>query len=276
MKVMVLGSAGFLMSNFLRYVLYRDKEKKYGFASVDSVGAERYKRIYKSPRHAFHVGDATDRDLMKRLFEIEQPDVVVNGVGPFLPLSSTKRAALAAEAAFLEGRGAPLIQLRPDDSIPMEPYRKSYWDVAEGFALESQGACLRLPLCFGMRQREGYPFWALKKAISPPECPQPQAPYGKVLRYAYAEDVASMIWYLMETRKKGTVRMPALGSASEGQFLQMAKEVLGQEHEDADPHLLGPEDPEDAPGWIPDSKSLKESYTKTVKWYNINRWALQG
>ena len=78
-KVLILGSAGFIMSNFLRYILYRSKE--YFFVSIDKFLTENYHMIYLHRQHNFYVGDACDKDFLKKIINMEKPDSIIIGTG---------------------------------------------------------------------------------------------------------------------------------------------------------------------------------------------------
>jgi nucleoside-diphosphate-sugar epimerase len=95
---------------------------------------------------------------------------------------------------------------------------------------------------------------------------------GPSMRYAYADDVASMLWFLMEDGKRGVVRMPALGSATMDEMLGMAGQALGiwdaMEYK-------GEMEESDVPGWLPDSTGLEEAVVGTTKWYMMNTWILK-
>ncbi len=65
-KVLVLGSAGFLMSNMMRYMLYRTKD--FEFVSLDSLASvSDHCRVYTHRKHSFHIGDAGDPELLERI-----------------------------------------------------------------------------------------------------------------------------------------------------------------------------------------------------------------
>ena len=79
MKVLVLGSAGFLMSNFMRYVSYRSKD--FEFVSVDKLTSpENIRFVYRNRNHQFYIGDTSDKYFMDRVIYVEKPDIIVNGI----------------------------------------------------------------------------------------------------------------------------------------------------------------------------------------------------
>lgn len=95
---------------------------------------------------------------------------------------------------------------------------------------------------------------------------------GEPTRYAHADDVASMLWFLMESGRSGIVKMPALGLATMADMVGMAQNVLGAGNTI---RYTGKMEESDVPGWLPDSKGLEEAVVGTTKWYMMNTWILK-
>ncbi len=80
MKILVTGGAGFIGANFVYYML--DKYKEYKIVCLDALtyagNLETLAEAMNNPHFKFIKGDIADRDLVYKLFEQEQPDVVVN------------------------------------------------------------------------------------------------------------------------------------------------------------------------------------------------------
>lgn len=277
-KVFVCGSAGFLMSNLMRYMLYRTRD--YGFASVDCLRrAEDHKRVYKHRSHTFYVGDAGDKDLIERLFWIEDPDIVVLGTGIAKgddKLDSAVRSIAAPAAAICDSCNSKrrlVIQLAPDDGV-QDMGDRSTWNHVESMVLGIGGLVLRLPSCFGMRGNGQFED-ALRKVILGQE-PEGWRPDSERRWYAYAEDVASMLWFLMENSpERSVVRMPALGCASPMDMMEMSSAVHGRSwgrsiESSAETGEVG------IPNWAPDSVCMEEAVVKTAKWYMMNRWVFNS
>ncbi|KUK16994.1 dTDP-glucose 4,6-dehydratase [Thermococcus sibiricus] len=78
MKLLVTGGAGFIGSNFIRYVL--NKHKDWEVINLDKLGygsnLENLKDIKKDERYIFVKGDINDFELVSRL--IKEVDAVVN------------------------------------------------------------------------------------------------------------------------------------------------------------------------------------------------------
>lgn len=80
MKLLVTGGAGFIGSNFVKYML--KKYKDYTVVNLDKLtyagNLENLKDIEKNNRHHFVKGDICDLKLVKKLMEQEEVDAVVN------------------------------------------------------------------------------------------------------------------------------------------------------------------------------------------------------
>lgn len=77
-KILCTGSCGFIFSNFIRYVLRETSE--YAFVSVDKIDQKySYNNLYANKGHKFYIGDISNEHFMDVLFDIEKPDIVING-----------------------------------------------------------------------------------------------------------------------------------------------------------------------------------------------------
>lgn len=80
MKLLVAGGAGFIGSNFIRYML--DKYKNYEIVNLDKLtyagNLENVGDIKKNIRHTFVKGDICDQKLVEELVKREKVDVIIN------------------------------------------------------------------------------------------------------------------------------------------------------------------------------------------------------
>ncbi|HDR8184629.1 TPA: dTDP-glucose 4,6-dehydratase [Bacillus thuringiensis] len=80
MKVLVTGGAGFIGSNFVRYMV--KKYPEYNLVNLDALtyagNLENLKVIEGLPNYKFVKGDIADREFINRLFEEEKFDYVLN------------------------------------------------------------------------------------------------------------------------------------------------------------------------------------------------------
>ena len=266
------------MSNLIRYVLYRDADRQYKFASVDRLlRPEDHKRVYVHRNHSFHIGDVCDLEFMTRVVNIEQPDIIVNAVGPdHSPLNDGMRNVVNAALTLKHlAHPAKVIQIRPDSALCPGDTSRAGWNYIGRMAVGNGGIELSLPRCFGMRDQHGQVAGMLRVLLSTEDHKSgPTFPKEKG-DWAYAEDVASMIWFLIEKRAEGSFTMPSIGCASPYQIARIIDDTLDLNMYPPSEHCSTKVDSTYPEGWEPDSDSLEQALTKTVKWFHMNRWALE-
>ena len=77
--ILCTGSGGFIFSNFMRYAIAQ-KKLDYNFVSIDKVQRNKaMDNVYTNKSHKFYIGDIADAHFMSVIFEIERPDIVING-----------------------------------------------------------------------------------------------------------------------------------------------------------------------------------------------------
>lgn len=76
-KVLLTGTCGFIFSNFVRRAIKYDKQP-YEFVSIDRVAGDA-NTVYANKNHAFHIADLRDQHIVDKIFQFEQPDIVIHG-----------------------------------------------------------------------------------------------------------------------------------------------------------------------------------------------------
>lgn len=77
-KILVTGSGGFVLSNFIRYVL--KNFNTYNIVSVDKcTDPNVLNTIYSNKGHNFHIADVCDHHIIDTIFQLERPDYVIHG-----------------------------------------------------------------------------------------------------------------------------------------------------------------------------------------------------
>ena len=80
MKLLITGGAGFIGSNFIRYIL--NKYTDYQVINLDKLtycgNPDNLNDVEKNPRYKFIKGDICDERLVNKIFQNEKPDFIVN------------------------------------------------------------------------------------------------------------------------------------------------------------------------------------------------------
>lgn len=77
MKVLITGSAGFIFSNVIIYAL---QKTDWEMVSIDKLTyAGSLLNVPQVKRHKLYVGDICDYHFVRKVFEIEKPDLVIHG-----------------------------------------------------------------------------------------------------------------------------------------------------------------------------------------------------
>ena len=286
-KILVCGSAGFLMSNFMRYILYRSKD--FEIVSVDILTElEDYKRVYLNRSHRFYIGDVTDKSFMEKLMYVEKPNWIINGVG-LLSSQKSRRQHLdtvTKSAMVLSEFNIPIIQ--PMSHPEYDPYKSNFF--SSQFVSLTKGVPLILPECFGLRQKSNTGLAKIIKSALSNEKIYIDNVSAKA--WAYAEDVASLIWYIIENDIHKEIKMPPLGFLTVEEITLDIIKILGSSSQISRMSDYSVSDKEGlwnleirnypiedrklvVEGWLPDSKNLETVLKKTVLWYKTNKWAIK-
>jgi dTDP-glucose 4,6-dehydratase len=75
-KILITGTCGFSMSNFIRKVFY--EKTPYSFVSIDRINGNA-NTIYANKNHDFHIADIRDQHIIDKIFQFEKPDIVIHG-----------------------------------------------------------------------------------------------------------------------------------------------------------------------------------------------------
>lgn len=77
-KILVTGTCGFILSNFIRTMVTDHPE--YHFICVDNIVEPiNLHNIFKHPNVTFYMNDIADWHTMENIFKLEKPDFVING-----------------------------------------------------------------------------------------------------------------------------------------------------------------------------------------------------
>jgi len=273
-KILVCGSTGFLMANFIRYILYRSKD--FEIISIDNLNQlSDTRRIYFNKNHRFYIGDPSDKEFMTKILHLEKPNLIVCGDEIY------DYDVLLKTALNLFDVNIPLIMVLPVTSST-DPNQMCV--PIKNVLINSGNTVIELPNRFGMRQKTrnfnafggnlAFIIWAYlyKDGVS---VSNHQVPW------VYAEDVASFLWYIIENKRTGVVRMPPLGYISEREMVEKIQQTIDQKFNILESSfgdsrgLIKKYDFDTFNGWISDSKNLESVLEKTIRWFEANRWALK-
>jgi dTDP-glucose 4,6-dehydratase len=79
-KLLITGNCGFIFSNFVRWIGRASQD--YQIIGVDRVNGSTnnlYNNLYKNKNHSFYLADIRDQHIMDKIFQFEQPDLVIHG-----------------------------------------------------------------------------------------------------------------------------------------------------------------------------------------------------
>ncbi len=76
MKILISGTAGFIFSNFVIYAL---QHTDWDIVSIDKLTyAGSLLNVPQVKRHKLYIGDVCDYHFVRKVFEIEKPDIVIH------------------------------------------------------------------------------------------------------------------------------------------------------------------------------------------------------
>ena len=77
-KILITGTAGFIFSNFIQYVV--DKYPEYEYVGVDMVTRfYTLKNKFKHSNYKFYLADISDQHIMDNIFKLEKPNIIIHG-----------------------------------------------------------------------------------------------------------------------------------------------------------------------------------------------------
>ena len=272
-KILFLGS-GFLSSNIIRYITYRSKnEFRFTTVSRFSNNDDYTKYSYKNKNHNIFIGDVYNHKHTSKIIQIQKPDIIIDCTG--LDTNSVGvESYYLYEMLRLKMHNAIAYSKYCDHFINFFPYGEEAYKVCDNFYFK-KATSIWLPNCFGMRENSnGY----IKSLISSKEDKLPANP----VHWAYAEDIASFVWFVIEKKLYGHLNMPTIGSISLFEIHEIIEDVFKKEKAEGTLELYDESvwgtcteyTEDESYGWKSDYKDLKPIITKVVRWYYANKWAL--
>lgn len=77
-KILVTGVLGFIFSNFIKKAVNQFEE--YLFVGIDmAFKTYNLENMFEHPNYKFYLGDIADAHFINNVFELEKPDIIING-----------------------------------------------------------------------------------------------------------------------------------------------------------------------------------------------------
>lgn len=147
-KILVCGGAGFIGSNFIRYIL--DKHKDAAILNFDALtysgNLDNLKDVERDPRYTFVKGDIADASSVRAVFGEFEPEYIIN----FAAETHVDRSIHVGAKQFIDTNITGVFNLL--ESVKATPSVKNYLQVSTD---EVYGS---LPLKGGKKFREDTPF----------------------------------------------------------------------------------------------------------------------
>ena len=170
----------------------------------------------------------------------------------------------------------PLIQLIPSNNLD----KFAIWEFLkkDNYITKNYNGCiLELCNCFGFRQKYNKNVKSrvvniIKNSIEGSEIEVSSS----LAPWVFSEDIASLLWFILETKYTGYIKMPSLGHMTLKEIAEITLKTLNKNNhmKEIDIDLETQYKYTHINEWIPDSISLEKSLQKTINWYNVNRWAI--
>lgn len=276
MKILACGSAGFLGSNFIRYLLYNSKD--YEIVSIDKlVNPENYKLLYIHKKHKFYLGDVSDFDFMSRVVYIEKPDVIINFCF-YTNKTELSIQKIIESTICLNKLITPVIQITPYINERNDKF--GIWNAIKKITLNTKNTIVQIPNLIGQRQNIKYHLPKILKEILTNNKNKNLNLSNEILPYIYAEEVCSLIWYLIETGnglgQENTLKYTGLFSEIDlfekiKNMYELKDYIIETNNNKIDDILF--ENEEFLKNWKSDY-DINIYLNKTILWYDVNKWAI--
>ncbi len=272
MKILLLGSAGFIGSNLARKLTNHKLICVDDMSSPPSMNNSYYNRQYR-----FYLGDINNKDFLSKLFSIEKPDVVIN------TLYSDKFdycSAVYNLCNLVDLYKIKLIQISSYDTFLESGYKKTSLLTIEKLIQNcSAGTILYTSNLYGPRQYNSFMVYLIKNLLKNEEV----VLWNDGLHtreWTYINDVSKALEQVVELDKPAPSYILKTGhimSALELHHL-LAKKIAPANEPKFSPKPILKEKQfstlalNNLPDWSP--TSFQTNLESTWRWYSDNKWFL--
>jgi len=293
-KILCVGSCGFILSNFVRKVI-KDK-LDYQVCSIDKISSSKdIHNVYSNRNHNFYIGNTLDKHFLKTVFEIEKPDIVIQGSltnqEEFL-LSNvigtdnlcqvceeygSKLYLLSSDIVYGVSEDEELSHKETDSCVIYSKYMTSLIS-SEDLVQHSGGTVLRLSNAYGPRSKKQIITDLIRFHL------KNETPYIWNVGYdfTHVEDVISAILVIIESGKEKIYNVSSSHQFSEkevyneiAKLIELKDPIINQNtnsvstlfrsSDNSKLRALGWKTQHTLQGWLP----------SVVQWYLNNQWFLK-
>jgi len=249
--IMILGGAGFIGSHLADAYLRKGNNR---VITVDDLSVTpdlknlQFAKNHRNNRHEFYLADISDEKIMKKIKEMERPDIVINCVTNWKLYSFSLNYLFSKEQTYV-------IQ-HYDESVP--PGTNS----------------IITDRVFGGRQSYGLVRDVSFKLIRGNNDLNPNK--DKIFEWTYIADLIKGIQIVVDNRIRGQTSLSSGWTATEEQVTCIMENIAG--YKNRSPGLY--ENPRldcsivKTLGWQP-TGDLKKALEATMAWYQLNGWAFR-
>lgn len=271
-KILILGSLGFIGSNFIRYLLYRTKD--YKIFSIDNCSGGMFKNLYINKHHEFTLGDIGSSNFLKDFIKLYKPDYIIN-----LTRGYNRKEIINIISGISDIENIPIIQI---SSWKKQNIKGILNNSLNDIVKFKNGIVLKLPNCFGARQipDQGNFSTLIQDIINYKTCEAYN--FNKTFPWVYVEDVCSLLYYLLENYHHyvgSEINFPKVYNIKYKDMVENILELYNCEIDNMienknldtcryfQPNIIN--------GWESDhGDDYKDMLEKTIRWYISNKWIL--
>jgi dTDP-glucose 4,6-dehydratase len=291
-KILCTGSAGFIMSNYIRQSLY--KKQPYVFTGIDTCNDTiKLNNVFSNKDHVFYIGDICVQSFLDVIFEIQKPNIVIhaaelstshniindnellqtNVLGTKTVLNSCAKYNIEKFLYLSTYQVNTSPSLYAASKLSGEVITKSmcdYYNIPFNI--------LRLPNVYGPRQSKNKLIPSTINKLINNEKVLLQGDGSKVRDWLHVNDICSAINTVLENGDKDIYEASYKQEFSNLEVVYEICKILKKDGVDfyddksneVDRYISDPTDLLNI-GWVPENK-FKSTLPSTIEWYNSNKW----